>query len=60
MPEGAEITGGAWCEAAVDGVVIFERDDRIAARLRQIRRDIAAGRLVRRMVHGQPYWTVAA
>ena len=60
MQEGAAITGGAWCEAAVDGVVIFEPDDRIAARLRQIRRDIAAGRLVRRMVHGQPYWTVAA
>lgn len=60
MPAGPEVTGGAWCEAAIDGVVVFERDDRISARLRQIRRDIATGRLVRRSVHGQPYWTGAA
>jgi uncharacterized protein (DUF1778 family) len=57
---GREVTGGAWCEAAIDGVVLFERDDRISARLRQVRRDLAAGRLVRRTVHGQPYWTGAA
>lgn len=60
LPNGSEPAGGAWCEAAVDGVVVFERDDRISVRLRQVRRQIAAGRLVRRTVHGQPYWTVAA
>jgi predicted nucleotidyltransferase len=60
LPAGEEPAGGAWCEAAVDGAVLFERDDRISDRLRQVRRHIAEGRLVRRTAHGQPYWTVAA
>jgi hypothetical protein len=59
LPAG-RIVGGAWGEVAVDGLVLFERDLRISAALAQARRDIAAGRLVRRIVHGQPYWTVAA
>jgi len=53
-------SGGVWAEVAVDGVVLFERGLRLSADLARIRRDIAAGRLVRRVVHGQPYWTVAA
>ena len=59
-PPGDRVTGGVWGEVAVDGVVIFERDWRLSAALARIRRDIAAGRLVRRFVHGQPYWTAAA
>ena len=59
-PPGARIAGGVWGEVAVDGVVIFERDWRLSADLGRIRRDIAAGRLIRRFVHGQPYWTAAA
>jgi len=45
---------------AVDGIVLFERELRISSALVRTRRDIAAGRLVRRIVHGQPYWTAAA
>ena len=51
---------GAWCEAAIDGVVLVERDGVVTRHLAAIRGDIAAGRLVRRFAHGQPYWTVAA
>ena len=54
------VAGGVWAEAALDGVVLFEREWQLSASLGIIRRDIAAGRLVRRFVHGQPYWTVAA
>ena len=57
---GEEPSAGPWAEAAVDGVVLFETDLRISAALGRVRRDIAAGRLVRRVVHGQPYWVVAA
>ena len=53
-------TGGVWGEVAVDGIVLFERELRISSALVRTRRDIAAGRLVRRIVHGQPYWTAAA
>jgi hypothetical protein len=45
-----------WCEAAVDGLVWYDRDGTIAARLAEIRRAMAEGRVVRAVAHGQPYW----
>lgn len=53
-------TTGLWAEAAIDGIVLFERGTRVSARLAQARHDVLAGRLVRRVVHGQPYWTESA
>jgi predicted nucleotidyltransferase len=50
---------GVWAEAAVDGVILFERGLQLSAALARVRRDIADGRLVRRVVHGQPYWVAA-
>ncbi len=58
-PPGAGISG-LWAEAAVDGQVLFDRDGRLPALLARVRRAIAEGRLVRRTVHGQPYWTEVA
>jgi hypothetical protein len=54
------IVGGLWAEVALDGIVLFERGLQLSRRLVRVRRDIAAGRLVRRVVHGQPYWTAVA
>lgn len=51
---------GLWAEVALDGIVLFEHDGKLSAHLSRIRREIATGRLVRRMVHGQPYWVEAA
>ena len=48
-----------WLEAALDGLVVMDRDGRIARHLASVRRDIATGTRLRRMVHGQPYWTVS-
>ena len=56
---GAPVTG-LWCEAAVDGVVWYDRDGAIAIRLGEVRRAIAEGRVVRAFAHGQPYWKGAA
>jgi predicted nucleotidyltransferase len=56
----ARVSGGVWGEAAIDGIVLFERDYRLSVHLARVRRAIAEGRLVRRLVHGQPYWTEAA
>ena len=50
---------GLWAEAALDGIVLFDRGRRVSAALARIRRAIANGRFVRRVVHGQPYWTEA-
>lgn len=51
---------GLWAEAAIDGIVLFECGLRVSRRLAEIRRDVLAGRLVRRTVHGQPYWSEVA
>lgn len=51
---------GIWAEAAVDGIVLFERGLEVSRRLVAIRRRIVDGTLVRRRVHGQPYWVHAA
>ena len=51
---------GLWAEAAIDGLVLFERGVRLSRRLAEVRRAIAAGRLVRRHAHGQPYGTEVA
>ena len=58
-PPAEEALSGLWAEVAVDGMVLFDRDRRISAALARIRRSIASGRVVRRVVHGQPYWTEA-
>lgn len=49
-----------WCEAAIDGVIWFDRDGAVARRLAEIRRAIAEGHITRAVVHGQPYWRGAA
>lgn len=51
---------GVWAEAAVDGLVLFDRDLAFSRRLALVRRDIASGRLRRRVANGQPYWVGAA
>jgi predicted nucleotidyltransferase len=51
---------GLWAEVAIDGVVLFERNLEISRRLVEVRRQIAAGRLVRHTVGGQGYWIEAA
>jgi hypothetical protein len=58
-PAGASVSG-LWAEVALDGLVLFERDRRLSVRLAAIRHEVAAGRLFRRVAHGQPYWTAVA
>jgi len=60
LPADDEPPGGIWPEVALDGIVLFERGLRLSAHLARVRRQIASGRLVRRFVHGQPYWAQVA
>jgi predicted nucleotidyltransferase len=60
LPRSVEKAGAVWCEAAIEGQLLADTDGRVDDLLRDIRRAIADGRLVRKRVHGQPYWTVAA
>lgn len=57
LPAAESEPGTVWLEVALDGVVMFDRDQRITRYLSRLRRGIAAGTLTRRRAHGQPYWT---
>lgn len=59
-PPGDDTLTGLWAEAAVDGLVLFDRGGQLSAALARVRRAIADGRLVRRRAHGQPYWVEAS
>lgn len=54
-----ETFSGLWAEAAIDGQVLFDRDGSVFKHLLRVRRAIAEGRILRRVVHGQPYWAEA-
>ena len=56
LPQPDERITGMWAEVATNGIVLFERGFEVSIQLVGIRGEIAAGRLVRRRVHGQPYW----
>ena len=58
LPEEGAFSG-LWAEAAIDGRVLFDRDGSVSGHLNRVRRAIAEGRLLRRVAHGQPYWTQA-
>lgn len=56
LPDAAAQVSGSWAEAAVCGIMLYDRDLAVSRRLIEIRSRIAAGELVRRMAQGQPYW----
>ena len=60
LPPKGTLVAGLWAEVALDAVVLFERGLALSSHLARVRGDIVAGRIVRRMAHGQPYWTEAA
>jgi hypothetical protein len=56
LPSAPGRISGLWAEVAMDGVILFERGHVVSMHLTSVRQAIAAGRLVRRHVHGQSYW----
>jgi predicted nucleotidyltransferase len=60
LPEEGRTAAGLWAEVALDGIVLFERGLAVSKRLGAVRRDIVAGKIVRKVSHGQPYWAEVA
>jgi len=56
LPAPEDRVSGSWAEAAVCGIVLYEKELTVSRRLIRIRAHIAAGGLLRRMSQGQPYW----
>lgn len=60
LPSAADAIASLWAEIAIEGVVLSDREYRIARYLAEVRRRIAAGTMERGMAHGQPYWREVA
>lgn len=59
LPDTAEPPGSLWAEAALEGIVLYDRGFELARCLMAFRQGIAAGVVRRRSVQGQPYWVGA-
>lgn len=55
-PGAADGGGGLWLEAALHGVVLWQRSPAVSRWMAEARELMAAGVLRRRRAHGQPYW----
>jgi hypothetical protein len=56
LPDDEQGAGSLWYEAAMDGIVLFDREGRISRFLRTIRQSMAEGKLQRKSAYGHPYW----
>jgi len=56
LPGSENDAGSLWLEAAVDGILVWDRDLRVSRFLGILRLALAEGKMTRRYVHGQPYW----
>ena len=56
LPEMSSIATGFWAEIALDGMVLYDAEFRIARHLSRVRQEIVSGLITRKVVHGQPYW----
>jgi len=59
-PQSYDRVSGTWAEVAMDGIVLFERGLAVSRLLVRLRRRVVTGELVRRRLHGQPYWVEVA
>lgn len=56
LPASTSEAGSIWFEAAIDGIVLTEKDRLLSRILGRFRRAIAPGRLVRKTAYGHSYW----
>jgi hypothetical protein len=55
-PRDIREAGSIWCEAAVDGTILYDRDGDLGRLLRELRGSMAEGRIRRKSAYGHPYW----
>ena len=60
LPAPQSPVSSIWAEVGVGGIVLFEREFALSRHLVAVRLMIADGQIVRRVIHGQPYWVEAA
>lgn len=56
LPSKPEVAGSLWLETAMDGVVLYDPSLEVSRFLADLRRWVASGGAIRKIVHGHPYW----
>jgi predicted nucleotidyltransferase len=56
IPEDVKSVSGFWFEIALDGKVLWKKNDEIDIYLSKVKSAICSGKYVRKMSSGQPYW----
>ena len=56
IPEDVKSVSGFWFEIALDGKVLWKKNDEINVYLGMVKSAICSGKYVRKMSSGQPYW----
>lgn len=51
-----ERVSSLWLEIAMEGIVLLDENNLIKNHIIEIRRKIAAGKYLRKLAHGHPYW----
>lgn len=59
LPASPEDAGSLWFEAAIDGIVLWDRSLAVSRFLASLRRYLLAGGRTRRTAYGVPYWVVS-
>ena len=56
IPEDVKSVSGFWFEIALDGMVLWKKNEGISIYLSKVKNAICSGKYVRKMSSGQPYW----
>lgn len=56
LPHPEQGFSGLWAEISIDGIILFDRSQKIRQTLCRVRQAIAEGTLRRERAHGQNYW----
>ncbi|HLG18543.1 MAG TPA: nucleotidyltransferase domain-containing protein [Bdellovibrionota bacterium] len=56
LPLDVQKVGSLWFEAALEGVVLWDRSERTGKLLMDLRGQMAEQKLLRKWSHGHPYW----
>lgn len=59
LPDRKIPLGSLWLEVALEGQIVFEKNQQLSSCLMEIRRDIARGLYQRKQTYGHPYWLKA-
>lgn len=57
LPKNYDTAGSIWYEAAIDGIILWEKERaHISSFITKVRKAMAEGKITRKESHGHPYW----